>query len=166
MSAAATPRLFPVAVFSKDIQICCAPAPRDPELLLRLTRVWESAVLATHHFLTAADRSMIKAMVPQALAATAYLYPAMDRTLGPVGFMGIEGTKLEMLFLLADMRGRGLGRAMVTCAIARHAVSRVVVNEQNPAARGFYEHLGFRMTGRSPVDEQGNPWPVLFLERS
>ena len=39
------------------------------------------------------------------------------------------------------------------------------VNEQNPQARGFYEHMGFAVRERSELDEQGNPYPILFMER-
>lgn len=158
--------LLPVATFSADIRLCCAPQPRDAALIRQLTQVWESAVRATHHFLTEADIEHIRAMVPQALADVPHLYLALHKELGPVGFMGIAGTKLEMLFLHADMRGKGLGKALVVCGIERHNINEVVVNEANPAARGFYEHLGFQVTGRSSLDEQGNAWPIFFLARS
>lgn len=47
--------------------------------------------------------------------------------------------------------------------IARYAVQEVCVNEQNPAARGFYKHLGFAVYRRTPLDEQGGPFPLLYL---
>jgi putative acetyltransferase len=37
------------------------------------------------------------------------------------------------------------------------------VNEQNRSALAFYEHLGFERTGRSPVDGQGRPYPLIHL---
>ena len=37
------------------------------------------------------------------------------------------------------------------------------VNEQNPQARGFYERMGFRVEGRSPVDDAGRPFPQLHM---
>jgi putative acetyltransferase len=39
------------------------------------------------------------------------------------------------------------------------------VNEQNPAAVGFYEALGFTVRGRSPVDGEGRPFPLLHMHR-
>ena len=48
--------------------------------------------------------------------------------------------------------------------IAEYDVKELVVNEQNPQAKGFYEHMGFRVRERSELDEQGNPYPVLFME--
>lgn len=37
------------------------------------------------------------------------------------------------------------------------------VNEQNAQARGFYEHEGFEVIGRSETDEQGEPFPILHM---
>lgn len=42
----------------------------------------------------------------------------------------------------------------------------VAVNEQNPLARGFYEHMGFRPYKRTELDEQGNPYPLLYMKRN
>ena len=57
----------------------------------------------------------------------------------PVGFAGIDGDMLEMLFVAPDLRGTGVGSLLLDRAFAR-GVRRVDVNEQNPQARGFYEH--------------------------
>lgn len=38
------------------------------------------------------------------------------------------------------------------------------MNEQNPQASGFYRHYGFVITGRSPLDGQGNPFPLLHMK--
>jgi putative acetyltransferase len=39
----------------------------------------------------------------------------------------------------------------------------VDVNEQNPQAIGFYEHIGFKKVARSPLDEQGKPYPLFHF---
>jgi putative acetyltransferase len=41
----------------------------------------------------------------------------------------------------------------------------VDVNEQNPAAVGFYEAVGFVVVGRSPLDDAGRPFPLLHMRR-
>ena len=41
----------------------------------------------------------------------------------------------------------------------------VDVNEQNPAAVGFYEAVGFAVVGRSPLDDAGRPFPLLHMRR-
>lgn len=42
-------------------------------------------------------------------------------------------------------------------------VTHVDVNEQNPQAIGFYEHIGVKVTGRSPLDGQRKPFPLLHM---
>ena len=36
-------------------------------------------------------------------------------------------------------------------------------NEQNEQAVGFYLHMGFKVSGRSPVDDFGKPYPLLHM---
>ena len=79
--------------------------------------------------------------------------------------MGLDGHKLEMLFISPEKRGRGLGRKLLEYGMEKFGVNELVVNEQNPQARGFYEHMGFAVRERSELDEQGNPYPILFMER-
>lgn len=31
------------------------------------------------------------------------------------------------------------------------------------AGRGFYEHMGFQVYKRTDLDEQGNPYPLLYM---
>ena len=42
----------------------------------------------------------------------------------------------------------------------------VTVNEQNPQDVGFYEHLGFQTYKRTECDEEGNPYPLLYMKRN
>ena len=37
------------------------------------------------------------------------------------------------------------------------------MNEQNPQAVGFYEHMGFAAYKRTDNDEEGNPFPLLYM---
>ena len=86
-----------------------------------------------------------------------------DKT--PAAFMGVEGQKLEMLFVASGERGKGLGKKLLQYGIDNYSVSELAVNEQNPLARGFYEHMGFTVYRRSEQDEQGNPYPILYMRR-
>ena len=79
--------------------------------------------------------------------------------------MGIENRKIEMLFLLPDVRGKGFGKMLVQYGIENFSVAEVTVNEQNPKAKGFYEHLGFKTYKTSATDEQGNPYPIAWMKR-
>ena len=38
------------------------------------------------------------------------------------------------------------------------------IYEQNPNAKVFYEHLGFKVYKRTELDEQGNPYPILYMK--
>ena len=43
-------------------------------------------------------------------------------------------------------------------------VAKITVNEQNPQAVGFYEHFGFQTYKRTDLDEQGDPYPLLYMK--
>ena len=78
--------------------------------------------------------------------------------------MGTENSRLEMLFLSPDERGKGLGRQLLEYGIREQGVREVTVNEQNPQAVGFYEHMGFETYQRTDHDEEGNPYPLLYMK--
>lgn len=138
---------------------------RSQPLLDQLVVVWEGSVRATHLFLSNEEVLAIKEYVPQALAGVQYLYVAENDEGIPVGFMGIEGQKLEMLFIDANQRGTGVGKQLLNLGFEKHQVNELAVNEQNPQAVRFYEHLGFKVVDRSELDEQGNPYPILIMKR-
>lgn len=83
----------------------------------------------------------------------------------PGAFLGVEGDRLEMLFLSSAERGKGLGRRLLEYAMDRYGVRELTVNEQNPQAAGFYRHMGFQTYKRTDEDEQGNPYPLLYMRR-
>ena len=136
---------------------------RTQGLTEQLLAVWESSVRATHLFLSDDEIQRIKEYVPQALSGIAHLVIAEDETGQPVAFMGIEDGTLEMLFITPEERGKGLGKRLIQYGIASCAVERLAVNEQNPRAKGFYEHMGFHVYKRTDLDEQGNPYPLLYM---
>ena len=84
---------------------------------------------------------------------------------GPVAFMGVEEKRIEMLFVLSGQRGNGLGKSLIRYGIENFGADEVTVNEQNTSAVGFYEHMGFKTYKRSDTDEQGNPYPLLYMSR-
>ena len=139
---------------------------RTPALLAQLLDVWERSVRATHTFLSEAEIVRIKAYVPEALGGVARLFAALGEDDRPLGFMGVQDGSLEMLFLAPEARGKGLGRQLLQYGIDRCGVDRLAVNEQNPAARGFYEHMGFAVYRRTDTDEQGGPYPLLYMRRA
>lgn len=137
---------------------------REGALPAALVDVWERSVRATHTFLSEQEILAIREFVPQALSGVEMLVVALEGGV-PLGFMGAEAGRLEMLFLEPEARGRGLGRLLLEEAIARYSVEELTVNEQNPQAVGFYEHLGFRTYKRTELDEEGRPYSLLYMRR-
>ena len=138
-------------------------AERSEELVRELLGVWERSVRATHLFLSDGEVRSIREYVPQALLGVAHLLVAKDEAGAPAAFMGVEDGALEMLFIDPEERGKGLGRRLLRLGIESYGVRRLAVNEQNPQAAGFYEHMGFEAYARSETDEQGNPYPILYM---
>ena len=84
---------------------------------------------------------------------------------GFTAFAGVAGEMLEMLFVAPGARGKGYGRQLVNYVTRHCGVRRVDVNEQNPQAVGFYQHMGFETYRRTDCDEQGGPYPLLYMKR-
>lgn len=136
---------------------------RSAELINQLLKVWENSVRETHLFLSDREIANIKEYVPQALRQVKHLIILAYENDYPVAFMGIENGTLEMLFISPEERGKGLGRQLLQHGMQNYAVERLTVNEQNPQAKGFYEHVGFKVYKRTECDEQGNPYPLLYM---
>ena len=138
---------------------------RPPQLVQQLVEVWQRSVQATHLFLSAPEIAAIRTYVPQALCGVEHLIVAQDESGTPVGFMGVQENRLEMLFLDPEVRGQGLGARLLCLGMEQYGVSELTVNEQNPAAAVFYRHMGFAVYRRSELDEQGGPYPILYMRR-
>ena len=136
---------------------------RSQPLLDTLLEIWEQSVRATHLFLSDAEVNAIRAYVPQALKSVEHLIVA--ETEKPIGFMGIQDRRLEMLFLAPEERGKGLGKQLLQHGIETYGIVELTVNEQNPQAVGFYEHMGFETYKRTELDEESNPHPLLYMKR-
>lgn len=137
-------------------------AERTEALVSALTALWRDSVRASHTFLFEQDIMRLEPFVMQALAEVPRLFVAMDDG-KPAGFMGVDGKKIEMLFMSPDHMGHGIGRRMVGLAISGCGVELVDVNEQNPRAAAFYRRMGFYVYWRAEVDDQGNPFPLLRM---
>lgn len=138
---------------------------RPPELLRQLLEIWESSVRVTHLFLSDGEIENIKQYVPQALKSVPNLIAAENENGRPIGFMGIAEQKLEMLFIADNERGKGTGKLLLQYGIDNYSVNELAVNEQNPIAKDFYEHMRFKVFKRTDIDEQGAPYPLLYMKR-
>ena len=92
-----------------------------------------------------------------------HLIVALDDNDAPIAFMGVENGMLEMLFVSPTHFSIGIGSKLVEYGIDNLGVEKVTVNEQNPNAIGFYEHLGFRRYLRTDHDTEGRPFPLIYM---
>ena len=136
---------------------------RHSVLIYALLDIWERSVRATHLFLSDGEIESIKEYVPRALTGVETLTVAENESRRPTAFMGTENGTLEMLFIAPEERGKGLGKRLLRYGIDHLGVKKLAVNEQNPQAKGFYEHMGFRACKRTERDEQGGPYPLVYM---
>ena len=128
----------------------------------RMAEIWESAVRATHDFLSAEDFEYYKARIMTYFGqVNSYLYKTTDGI--TAAFIGIADGNIEMLFVDNDFRGKGIGSQLVAFAVEELGANKVDVNEQNHLATGFYIRMGFRIVGRSPQDGDGKDYPLLHM---
>ena len=129
----------------------------------KLVEIWESSVKATHHFLTEDEIQFFKKLILENnYLDHVDLFCIRNEENVILGFSGISGNKLEMLFLDPAVRGLGLGKLLLIHAIDHH-VTEVDVNEQNSEGVTFYKHFGFETISRSPLDGAGKPFPILHM---
>ena len=101
---------------------------------------------------------LVRSFLPEAP-----LWVAVNERDRPVGFMLLSGQHMDALFIDPDVRGCGVGRMLVKHALSMAPELTTNVNEQNEQAVGFYKKVGFKVTGRSEVDDLGKPYPLLNL---
>ena len=131
---------------------------------LELISVWEASVRATHDFLSDENILSLKPLIIEHYFDAVDLRVVKNENNNIIGFIGVADCNVEMLFISPDYRDKGVGSLLLKNAIAKQSAKKVDVNEQNPDAVGFYKHLGFTVTGRSPLDAQGNPFPLIHME--
>jgi putative acetyltransferase len=129
-----------------------------------LVDIWLRSVRATHAFLSEEDiQSLLPPTRDYLKSSEPELWVVCTDVGVVMGFMGMSGSKMEALFLAPEFQGQGGGRRLVRHAQERHGELTTDVNEQNPAACGFYEACGFVVEGRSDVDDAGRPFPLLHM---
>ena len=128
-----------------------------------LVAIWESSVRATHDFLTEADIEFYRPLVFTYLP-TLSVHCLVAQPGSIAGFIAVGGDQVEMLFVCSQVRGQGLGKALLAYAITTLGATRVDVNEQNNQAVGFYHHAGFEVVSRSALDGSGKAFPLLHMK--
>ncbi|MNJ84655.1 putative N-acetyltransferase YjaB [compost metagenome] len=128
-----------------------------------LVAVWESSVKATHHFLSEEDFEFYKELVPTFFDQVV-LHGVKNESGQITGFIGTNEANLEMLFVAANQRRKGIGKKLLLYAFENLKVTQVDVNAQNEQAVKFYEHFGFETKSTSELDGFGKPYPILHME--
>lgn len=135
-----------------------------PEDYAEMLDVWENSVRATHDFITEEDIAFFKPMIIDQAFPAVTLRCVKSEAGSIIGFVGVHDAKIEMLFILNEVRAQGVGKVLLRYAIEQLGATEVDVNEQNPKAVGFYQHMGFKIIARSPLDGMGKPFPILHMK--
>lgn len=125
--------------------------------------VWERSVRATHDFLQPGDIDFFKTLVEGIEFNAFQVYCAIDANNKIIGIVGVADRKLEMLFILPEYIGKGLGKHLMNFVLTELNVNSVDVNEENANATEFYKRFGFKVYDRTPLDDHGKPYPILKM---
>lgn len=128
-------------------------------------RVWRAAVDATHGFVAPVDVALYEHLLVTLYLPSKPQWLALSDEGDIQGFIGLEGSKIEALFVDPAWHRHGVGRRLVNHALGLSRRLIVDVNAQNPDAVAFYAALGFIEIGRSPVDHAGKPYPLIHMAR-
>ena len=134
--------------------------PADRDLLLD---IWLRSVRATHAFLAEADIELLVPVVREQVLPQLELWVLCSPNGVPMGFLGLSDSTVEALFVAPEWFRQGGGKRLLEHARLLKGSLSVDVNEQNPGALAFYLANGFEVVGRSPLDGQGKPFPILHL---
>jgi putative acetyltransferase len=88
-----------------------------PEYYQEMLDLWENSVRATHDFVTEEDIDFFKPIIIDQAFPAVTLKCIKDAKGSILGFVGIHDLKVEMLFVLARLRGKGIGRLLLQYAI-------------------------------------------------
>ncbi|WP_310830354.1 acetyltransferase [Paenibacillus pedocola] len=130
----------------------------------KLMDIWYQAVCLTHTFLTEEDIKFYYEMLQNGALNQVEIWLALNENNEPSGFIGLDGKKIEMLFVHPQYHRTGVGSRLIHHAVKIKGIHiQLDVNEQNENAYTFYKQMGFVQIGRSELDHSGRPFPLLHL---
>jgi len=131
-----------------------------------IVHVWEQSVHATHEFLSDHEIKQLKSLILKELFDAVQQKCIKNTKRKIIGFSGVNEQHLEMLFVSPASQGKGVGTSLCVYAIKHQGVTKVDVNEKNPRAKVFYEKIGFHVVGRSELDRQNMPHPIIHMQKT
>lgn len=125
-----------------------------------LTDLWEASARGSHTFMEPDDFEEMRPYMRDALL------PSMDVWIAeqhgtPVGFVGVRGQHVELLYIEQHHQHRGIGSLLLEHV---HA-SSVEVYQDNSIGVSFYRRCGFSQTAVHAGDAIGRSYPMVVLSR-
>lgn len=81
-----------------------------------------------------------------------------------VGFVGLGRNRLEFLYVLPGMQGRGIGSALMKTALTKlPRPVKLAVFTDNERAKNLYQKFGFKVT-ETRTEKWSEEFPVVFSE--
>lgn len=117
----------------------------------RVAEIWLEANLQAHSFIPRqywqGQLAPVKAMLPQ---AKIFVFQGEEGELQ--GFLGLNGERIEGLFIWGPVRAQGLGKQLLDHAKAANNRLTLCVYQRNSRAAAFYRREGFQVEGEG-IDE-------------
>ena len=139
---------------------------RNSAWIEKLLDIWETSVKATHLFLSGGEIEAIKQYVPQALKEIPHLVVAEDETGEPVGFMGVVDQMLEMLFVSAKERGKGIGKQLLEHGMDKYSVKSWLSMNRILLRRGSMSIWALQFIKGQTSMSREMPIPLLYMKRN
>ena len=80
------------------------------------------------------------------------------------GFVSINGSEIEKLYVEPQFQNRGIGAELLTFALNERNASFLWVLEYNKRGMKFYRRYGFELTGEKMIEDE---WvPLLKMSRA
>lgn len=118
--------------------------------LERVLEIWLRSNEEAHSFIPKeyweGQRETVRTLLPQ---AELYVWQGVGEV---NGFLGLDGDRIQGIFVWPAFRGRGIGQDLLDCAKESHDQLTLHVYQKNRPAIAFYERQGFSVTGEG-LDE-------------
>ena len=80
------------------------------------------------------------------------------------GFLRINGTQVEKLFVDPVLQGQNIGAELLEYAIREWSVNHLWALEKNTKAIAFYERHGFQVTGEKMLEEDTTEYLIRLVK--